>query len=70
MLRKTASVCTLSSVGAFTNTPLRGYDGKTGKVYVPAALISSYQTATNWATLYNAGTVEFLAIEGSEYERD
>lgn len=70
VLRKTASVCTLSNVSAFLNTPMRGYNGLTGKVYVPSALISSYQTATNWATLYNAGTVEFLAIEGSEYERD
>lgn len=70
VLRKTASVCTLANVSAFLNTPMRGYDGKTGKVYVPSALIESYKTATNWATLYNAGTVEFLAIEGSEYERD
>jgi len=70
VLRKTASVCTLANVSAFLNTPMRGYNDKTGKVYVPSALISSYQTATNWATLYNAGTVEFLAIEGSEYERD
>ena len=69
VLRKTASVCTLANVSAFLNTPMRGYDGKTGKVYVPSALISSYKTANNWKTLYNAGTVEFLAIEGSEYER-
>jgi len=69
VLRKTASVCTLGGTSAFLNTPMRGYDGKTGKVYVPSALIESYKTATNWATLYDAGTVEFLAIEGSEYER-
>lgn len=70
VLRKTASVCTLANVNAFTNTPMSGYNNLTGKVYVPSALIESYKTATNWATLYNAGTVEFLAIEGSEYERD
>lgn len=70
VLRKTASVCTLGSVSAFLNTPMRGYNNLTGKVYVPSALIESYKTATNWATLYNAGTVEFVAIEGSEYERD
>lgn len=69
VLRKTASVCTLGSVSAFLNTPMRGYNNLTGKVYVPSALIESYKTATNWATLYNAGTVEFVAIEGSEYER-
>ena len=68
VLRKTASVCTLANVSAFTNTPMRGYGGKTGTVYVPSALISSYQTATNWSTLYNDGTVTFSAIEGSDYE--
>lgn len=36
-------------------------------IYVPQALISSYQTATNWSTGYAAG-LTFLPIEGSEYE--
>lgn len=36
-------------------------------IYVPNALISSYQTATNWVTLYNRG-VTFAKIEGSIYE--
>lgn len=69
VLRKKTSVCTLANVSAFLNTPMRGYNDKTGKVYVPSARIESYKTATNWKTLYNDGTVEFLAIEGSEYER-
>lgn len=69
VLRKTASICTLANVSAFLNTPMRGYNSLTGTVYVPSALIESYKTATNWKTLYDAGTVEFLAIEGSEYER-
>ena len=44
------------------------YDNPTeSKIYVPQALISTYQTATNWSTLYNAG-VQFVAIEGSEYD--
>lgn len=68
VLRKTASVCTLANVSAFLNTPMRGYNGLTGTVYVPSALISTYQTATNWSTLYNDGTVTFAAIEGSDYE--
>lgn len=70
VLRKTASVCSLANVNAFTNTPMSGYDNKTGTVYVPEALIASYQTATNWSTLYNAGTVTFAKIEGSDYELD
>ena len=68
VLRKTASVCTLANVSAFSGTPMRGYNNKTGTVYVPSDLISSYQTATNWSTLYNNGTVTFSAIEGSDYE--
>lgn len=67
VLRRT-SVCTLVNVSAFTNTPMRGYGNKTGTVYVPSSLIASYKTASNWKTLYNAGTVAFVAIEGSEYE--
>ena len=51
----------------FTNTPFAS-GGSGGTVYVPQALISSYQTATNWSTLYSAGTCTFSAIEGSAYE--
>ena len=68
VLRKTAGVCTLNNVSAFTNTPFSGYNSLTGTVYVPNALISSYQQANNWSTLYNNGTVEFVKIEGSQYE--
>lgn len=67
VIRKT-SVASLSSTSAFTNTPMSGYNNLTGTVYVPSALISSYQTANNWKTLYNNGTVTFAAIEGSDYD--
>jgi len=36
-------------------------------VYVPSAMISSYQTASGWSNAYSAG-VTFAAIEGSQYE--
>lgn len=68
ILRKTGSVCTLGTTAAFSNTPFGGYNGLTGTVYVPSALISSYKTATNWSTLYNNGTCNFLAIEGSAWD--
>jgi hypothetical protein len=44
-------VCTLSNSNAFTNTPIGGYSSSTGtygSIYVPASLLTSYQTATNW----------------------
>ena len=55
-LNKTNGVCTLSNVNAF--------NGITAPVtiHVPSSLISSYQTASNWSTLYNNGDVTFVAI--------
>lgn len=67
VLRKTSGVCTLLNASAFNSTPFAS-GGTGGTVYVPSALISEYQAATNWATLYAAGTCNFVAIEGSEYE--
>lgn len=37
-------------------------------VWVPNALLESYQNATNWSARYTAGTITFHAIEGSIYE--
>ena len=68
MILRRTSVCALSKVTALSSTPMRGYGGLTGTVYVPSALISTYQTATNWKTLYDGGTLTFAAIEGSPYE--
>ena len=67
ILRHT-SVVTLENVNAFTNTPLTGYNSGSANVYVPQSLISSYQTASNWSTIYGQGHLTFVAIEGSQYE--
>lgn len=58
---RSGTVSALSNVDAF--------DGVTGPVtvYVNENLVAEYQQATNWATLYAAGTVDFVAIEGSVY---
>lgn len=66
ILRKN-SVCTLSNTSAFNSTPFAS-NGSGGTVYVPAALVASYQSATNWSMLYAGGKCTFAAIEGSEYE--
>lgn len=68
LILRNSTVVTLDNVGAFTNTPLRGYNSLSGTVYVPQALISSYQTASNWSSLYSGGHCTFAAIEGSQYE--
>lgn len=67
VLRDTENVCTLAAINAFNGTPFAAGNAG-GTVYVPAALIAEYQAATNWVTLYEGGTCNFVAIEGSEYE--
>lgn len=67
ILRRTEGVVTLTGTNAFVSTPF-DTEGSGAKVYVPAALIESYQAATNWSTLYAANKLTFVAIEGSEYE--
>lgn len=56
ILRVTTQVCTLSNTDAFSNTPIAS---GAGYIYVPAALIDSYKTATNWTTYAN----QFRALE-------
>ena len=46
-----SSLCELSHSNAFKSTPIDGYSasaGTYGSIYVPASLLTSYQTATNW----------------------
>lgn len=62
-----ATLVALKTTNVFGSTPFAS-GGTGGTVYVPQALITEYQNATNWSTLYAAGTCNFVAIEGSEYE--
>ena len=57
------SVCALQNKNTFDSTPFR--NGTGGTVYVPQALLSQYQNATNWSALEST---TFLPIEGSIYE--
>jgi hypothetical protein len=47
-----SSVCKLAGSNAFKSTPIAGYttytSGILGNIYVPASLLSKYQSATNW----------------------
>lgn len=57
ILRRTSSICALQvATNAFTGTPIA--EG-TGYVYVPAVLIETYKTATNWTNY----ATQFRAIE-------
>lgn len=68
LIMRRTSVTTCANVSAFLNTPLRGRNGLTAKIYVPEALIESYKAASVWTTINGYGYVEWLPIEGSEYE--
>lgn len=67
IIRNKSAVVTMISISVFDGTPLRE-GGTGGRIYVPAALIDAYKTATNWSILHGYGTCEFVALEGSEYE--
>lgn len=55
------------TTGTFSDTPFaRGGTG--GILYVPEALIATYQANANWATILGYENNQILAIEGSEYE--
>ena len=65
ILRRTS----VTALASWSANSIRGiYDNPTeSTIYVPSALISIYQTASNWSSAYAAG-VTFTAIEGSQYE--
>ena len=58
LILRSSTLVTLANVRCFTNTPYQS-GGTGGYVYVPSALVSEYQNATNWNSL----AVTFRAIE-------
>lgn len=67
LILRTPTLVKLNSQRAFDNTCFKS-GGTGGVIYVPQALISTYQNATNWSTVYGWGATTFVAIEGSYYE--
>jgi hypothetical protein len=60
-----SSICKLSNSNAFNATPYAGYSASfsgTPYIYVPASLVTSYKTATNWVYF----SKYFSAIEGED----
>ena len=53
-------MCTLSNSNAFTTTPIAS---GTGYIYVPASLVATYQSATNWA--YFSSVIRAIEGDGS-----
>lgn len=67
LILRSETVVTLNYETQLNNTPFK-QGGTGGKVYVPSALVESYKTANKWSVFYGYGTMEFIPIEGSEYE--
>lgn len=67
IILRSPSVVQLAHTRCFDNTPYKN-GGTGGVIYVPQALISSYQSANNWSTVHGWGTITWTAIEGSYYE--
>lgn len=71
---RTPSVCTLSNVNAFTNTPFAS--GKSGgTIYIPESLYNAlgtgtndYKSTANWSVVDGYGTITWAKIEGSQYQ--
>jgi len=68
IIRNTSEVMKLNNLNAFNYTPFRGYNSQTGTLYASSSLVESYKTANNWKSLYEAGFITILPIEGSIYE--
>lgn len=68
LIMRRTTVTTCANVSAFLNTPIRGRNSMTAKIYVPSALIDTYKAASVWKTIDGYGFVEWLPIEGSEWE--
>lgn len=67
IILRSETVVTLNYEAQLNNTPFK-QGGSGGKVYVPTALVETYKTANKWSVFYGYGTMEFMPIEGSEYE--
>ena len=64
VIRRTANVCPLQNINAFNNTPFKS-GGTGGTLYVPAALVSSYQSASNWSTILGYTNNQIKSIEST-----
>ena len=64
VLRATNAVWTLANTTMFNDTPFKS-GGTGGTLYVPNALISTYQSATNWSTILGYANNQIKSIEST-----
>lgn len=61
LILRDSTMLTLSNINSFDSTPFAN-GGSGGTLYVPQALISEYQAATNWSTLLSYANNQILPI--------
>lgn len=66
IIRRSDAINSLNNINAFNNTPFAS-GGTGGTIYVPEALISSYQSASNWSTILGYANNQIKKIEGTIY---
>lgn len=69
LILRRSSVASLGNTSAFNSSPFAS-SGSGGTLYVPSAMIASYQSATNWSTILGYANNSIQAIEGSIYETE
>lgn len=64
---RSSTLQALGNISHLNGTPFASGEAG-GTLYVPQALIASYQAATNWSTILGYANNQILPIEGSIYE--
>lgn len=68
VLRRTDDIVTVANAIGNTSYNAAFRNRRNIKIYVPSALIASYQADANWAAGITAGYLTIVALEGSQYE--
>lgn len=69
VIRRSDAVVALAATNAFSGTPFAS-GGIGGTLYVPAALVSGYQTASNWSTIIGYANNQIKSIESTHTDPD
>lgn len=64
VLRRSDAVAALANINWFTNTPFAS-GGSGGTLYVPASLVSTYESASNWSTILGYANNQIKSIEST-----
>lgn len=67
IIRDESRVTPLNNINAFDGTPFAS-DGAGGILYVPNAILASYEAASNWSTILGYTNNQIKKIEGTTYE--